>query len=100
MNQQLITIEMKKANSMLPHQVMQREDQTMIYITKEDQSWRLYPTHFSSWKRFLRVNAWVRHFVDNCRVDKRESGELKPSEIEDTEVQAIRSAQREACPVE
>ena len=31
---------------------------------------------------------WVRQFVDNCRVEKRESGELKPSEIKDTEVQA------------
>ncbi|XP_068690331.1 uncharacterized protein [Montipora foliosa] len=72
----------------------------MITITKEDQSWRVNPKRFSSWKRFSRVHAWVRRFMDNTRVYKRERGELKPSEIEDAQVQAIRSAQRGAFPEE
>ena len=72
----------------------------MITINQEDPSWRLSPKRFSSWKRFTRVHAWVRRFVDNCRGRARQNGELKPSEIEDTEVQVIKSAQREAFPEE
>lgn len=34
--------------------------------------------------------------MENCKVRKKESGELKPIEIEDPEVQAIRNAQQEA----
>ena len=51
-------------------------------------------------KRFTRVHAWVNRFVDNCRVAKKECRELKPSEIENSEVQAIRGSQREAFPEE
>ena len=72
----------------------------MITINQEDPSWRLNPKRFSSWKRFTRVHAWVRRFVDNCRGRARQNGELKPSEIEDIEVQVIKSAQREAFPEE
>ena len=38
--------------------------------------------------------------MDKCRGRARQNGELKPSEIEDTEVQVIKSAQREAFPEE
>ena len=72
----------------------------MITINQEDPSWRLNPKRFSSWKRFTRVHAWVRRFMDSCRGRARQNGELKPSEIEDTEVQVIKSAQREAFPGE
>ena len=72
----------------------------MITINQEDPSWRLNPKRFSRWKRFTRVHAWVRRFVDNCRGRARQNGELKPSEIEDTEVQVIKSAHREAFPEE
>ena len=72
----------------------------MITINQEDPSWRLNRKRFSSWKRFTTVHAWVRRFVDNCRGLARQNGELKPSEIEDTEVQVIKSAQREAFPEE
>ena len=41
-----------------------------------------------------------RRFVDNCRGRARQNGELKQSEMEDTEVQVIKSAQREAFPEE
>ena len=72
----------------------------MSTINQENPSWRLKPKRFSRWKRFTRVHAWVRRFVDNCRGRARQNGELKPSEIEDTEVQVIKSAQREAFPEE
>ena len=72
----------------------------MLTINKGDPSWRLNPKRFSSWKRFTRAHAWVRRFVDNCRGRARQNGELKPSKIEDTEVQVIKSAQREAFPEE
>ena len=38
--------------------------------------------------------------MDNCRGRARQNGELKPSEIEDIELQVIKSAQREAFPKE
>ena len=72
----------------------------MSTINQEDPTWHLNPKRFSSWKRFTRVHTWVRCFVDNCRGRARQNGELKPSEIEDTEVQVIKSAQREAFPEE
>ena len=94
-------VEVKKSNSELPDQVNDLyEERAMITINQEDQSWRLNPKRFSGWKRFTRVHVWVRRFVDNCRCHARQSGELKPSEIEDTEVQVIKSAQREAFPEE
>ena len=100
MDQQSARIEVK-SNSDLPKQVHQRnEERTMMIIGKDNQSWRLNPERFSSWKRFTRVHAWVNRFVDNCRVAKKECGELKSSEIEDSEVQAIRSSQPEAFPEE
>ena len=89
--------EVKKSNSELPdHFNHLYDERAMITINQEDPSWRLNPKRFSSWKRFTRVHAWVRRFVDNCRGRARQNGELKPSEIEDTEVQVIKSAQREA----
>ena len=94
-------VEVKKSNSELPdHFNHLYDERAMITINQEDPSWRLNPKRFSSWKRFTRVHAWVRRFVDNCRGRARQNGELKPSEIEDTEVQVIKSAQREAFPEE
>ena len=58
------------------------------------------PQAFLKLETFTRVHAWVRRFVDNCRGRARQNGELKPSEIEDTEVQVIKSAQQEAFPEE
>ena len=55
---------------------------------------------FLKLEKFRRVHAWVRRFVDNGRGRARKNGELKPSEIENTEVQVIKSAQREAFPKE
>ena len=94
-------VEVKKSNSELPdHFNHLYDERAMITINQEDPSWRLNPKRFSSLKRFTRVHAWVRRFVDNCRGRARKNGELKPSEIENTEVQVIKSAQREAFPKE
>ena len=93
--------EVKKSNSELPdHFNHLYDERAMTTINQEDPSWRLNSKRFSSWKRFTRVHAWVRRFVDNCRGRARQNGELKSSEIEDTEVQVIKSAQREAFPEE
>ena len=46
--------------------------------------------------KFIRVEAWVYRFINNCRLRERESGELKPGEIDDAEIQAVKSAQQEA----
>ena len=94
-------VEVKKSNSELPdHFNHLYNERAVITINQENPSWLLNPKRFSSWKRFTRVHAWVRRFVDNCRGRARQNGELKPSEIEDTEVQVIKSAQREAFPEE
>ena len=70
----------------------------MISIKEDKHSWHLNPKRFSSWGRFTKVQAWVHRFTDNCRLQKRERAELKPSEIEDAEIQAIKSTQWEAFP--
>ena len=94
-------VEVKKSNSELPdHFNHLYDERTMITINQEDPSWRLNPKRFSSLKRFTRVHAWLRRFVDNCRGRARQNAEFKPSEIEDTEVQVIKSVQREAFPGE
>ena len=90
-------VEVKKSNSQLPdHFNHLYDERAMIIINQKDPSWRLNPKRFSSWKRFTRVHARVCRFVDNCRGSARQNGELKPSEIEDTEVQVIKIPQREA----
>ena len=69
-------------------------DWTMISVHEDDQLWRLDPKRFSSWTKLIRVQAWVRRFVDNCRSPNRERGELKAEEIEDAAIQVIKGAQR------
>ena len=61
-------------------------DWTVISVHEDDQPWRLDPRLFSSWTKLIRVQAWVRRFVDNCRSSNRESGELKAEEIENTAI--------------
>ncbi|XP_044182031.1 uncharacterized protein LOC122962848 [Acropora millepora] len=75
-------------------------DWTVISVHEDDQPWRLDPSCFSSWTKLIRVQAWVRRFVDNCRSPNRESGELKAEEIEDVAIQVIKGAQRKAYPDE
>ena len=99
--QRAAKVEVKKSNSELPdHFNPLYDERAMITINQEDPTWHLNSKRFSSWKRFTRVHTWVRRFVDNRRGRARQNGELKPSEIEDTEVQVIKSAQREAFPEE
>ena len=33
--------------------------------------------------KVIRIQAWVRRFIDNCRSSNREKGELKAEEIDD-----------------
>ncbi|XP_068757969.1 uncharacterized protein [Montipora capricornis] len=75
-------------------------DWTVISVHEDDQTWRLDPRRFSNWTKLIRVQAWVRRFVDNCRSPNRESGELKAEEIEDAAIQVIKGAQRKAYPDE
>ena len=94
-------MEIKRSDRVLPTKAScSGKERTVISIKGDGQSWHLNPKRFSSWKRFTRVQAWVRRFVRNCRIHQKERGELKPSETEDAEIQAIKSAQREAFPEE
>lgn len=62
--------------------------------------WRLHPERFSSWKRLVHVNAWVKRFIDNCRssVEDRKIGNLDLDEIRDSETQIIKDTQCKEFP--
>jgi hypothetical protein len=62
----------------------------------ENISWRLEPLCFSSWKRLVRVHAWVYRFLCNCRriQAKMVTGSLSPEEIHDAEVCIITNTQK------
>ena len=51
-------------------------DWTVISVHEDDQLWRLDPKRYSSWTKLIRIQAWVRRFIDNCRSPNREKGEL------------------------
>ena len=75
----------------------QTDSQTMVVIENEEQ-WRLEPNRHSSWSKLTKIQAWVYRFIGNCRTtkDKRQSGELSPEEIKDTEISIIKKAQMKA----
>ena len=87
--------EIKKAAQGISLAGRSKGDWTMISVHEGDQLWRLDPKHFSSQTKLIRVQAWVRCFIDNCRRPNREREELKAEEIEDAVVQVIEGAQRE-----
>ena len=60
--------------------------------------WRLNPKCHSSWKRLIRICAWVIRFITNARrlVNSKMNGELLPSEVKDAEDWLIRSTQEES----
>ena len=72
----------------------------MISGHEDDRLWHLDPKCFSSWTKLIRVQPWVRRFVDNCRSPNRERGDLNVEEIEDATIQVIKGAQRKAFPDE
>ena len=64
--------EIKKAAQGSTHTGRSNGDWTVISVHVDDQPWRLDPSRFSSWTKLIRVQAWVRRFVDNCRSPNRE----------------------------
>ena len=44
----------------------------MISVHEDGKLWHLDLTRLSSWTKLIRVQAWVRRFIDNCRSPKRE----------------------------
>ena len=91
----------------LPDEEIDQEDSSnSTLVTTNENNWRLHPSRFSKWHRvrclelglsLVRVRSWVRRFIKNCRVlsDRRLKGELTASELQDTELEIIREAQRE-----
>ena len=62
---------------------------------------RLVPEKFSSLSRLLRITAWVRRFLTNCKLSKerqKKCNVLGKNEISDAEIYWIRRAQSEAFP--
>ena len=62
---------------------------------------RLVPEKFSSLSRLLRVTAWIKRFLTNCKLPKEQrtkSDVLGQNEISDAEIYWVRRAQTEAFP--
>ena len=61
-----------------------------------EESWRLHPSRFSSWRRLTRVLAWILRFINNCKQDnKLTQVELNVEEILDAENHIIKEMQKE-----
>ncbi len=62
---------------------------------------RLVPEKFSSLARLLRVTAWIKRFLTNCKLPKEQrtkSDVLGQNEISDAKIYWVRRAQTEAFP--
>ena len=62
---------------------------------------RLGPDKYSSLTRLLRVTAWIRRFLTNCKLPKEQRMKcdaLEQSEISNAETYWVRTAQTEAFP--
>ncbi|XP_064469989.1 uncharacterized protein LOC135384731 [Ornithodoros turicata] len=55
---------------------------------------------YSNYQRPLRVTAWIKRFVKNCRSDSRLCGPLTATELDDAEMFWARHAQWESFPEE
>ena len=75
-----------------------KQDTTENSDPRNEAEDRLNPERFSDWTRLVRVKAWVNRFVRNCKLDSesRIKTELQPEEIETSELQIIRKAQKES----
>jgi hypothetical protein len=63
-------------------------------VSSRSPSWRLNPSRWYSWQRFIHVLSWVLRFVNNCRntVENREYGQLKAEEVKEAQLYTIRDA--------
>ena len=59
-------------NDSSPDSVVKEEEKKVeTHATNEtedvDQTTRLDPSRYSSWTRLVRVTAWIKRFIKNCR---------------------------------
>ncbi|GFT51459.1 uncharacterized protein NPIL_445781 [Nephila pilipes] len=60
----------------------------------EDSDWYYY--YFSSYDRMLRMTAWMKRFIFNCRnSDSRVTGESSHTEIKQGEIKIVKMVQEE-----
>ena len=60
-----------------------------------EESWRIHPSKFSSWRRLNRVLAWVLSFINNCKQEnKLNQVELSVEEISTAESYIIKEMQK------
>ena len=65
--------EMKKTDQKCSTRSNQQKGKwTLMAVFDEEQSLRLSPKRFSSWKRLIRVHAWILRFISNCRCKDQE----------------------------
>ena len=60
----------------------------------------LQANKYSSWKKILRIRAWVHRFARNCRGIEKKGGEISADEIYDSRIEIIREVQKEAFETE
>ena len=68
-----------------------------ICLSVRDEEPVIDPKRFSNWRKLLRVTAWLRRFLFNCRTvqSERKCGSLTPDELREAELHWCRSVQRE-----
>ncbi|GFS34074.1 integrase catalytic domain-containing protein [Nephila pilipes] len=60
----------------------------------EDSNWYYY--YFSSYDRMLRMTAWMKRFIFNCRnSDSRVTAELSHAELKQAEIKIVKMVQEE-----
>ena len=69
------------------------QESTLFALMPETPS-PLQPSRFSSWRKLVRVRAWVGRFVNNCRIhiNERSYGKLGCQEIAHAEIEIIKEA--------
>jgi hypothetical protein len=80
-----------------------KENDVASFATAELQDdWKLEPKRFSVWKKLIRIHAWVKRFIDNCKVPDhyRQKGILTQSELNVAELEIIKETQSEHFPDE
>ena len=84
-------IEQKGNSSQVLREVMSNGS-TLLTVKSKDNR-RLQLERFSNWSRLIRLQAWVKLFVNNCQTKVKQTKELTAQEIANAELEIIKNAQ-------
>lgn len=87
-----LSVGSQKEKARLQEPRMDNETYHTFVALEEGMPFPLDPSHYSSWLKVRRIQAWVNRFIENCQrknVD-RMSGELVVDELKKAEIQLIK----------